>query len=779
MPARTDSIPEELRELPQWVVWRFEVVNDRETKVPYQSGTPARKASTTDAATWSSYGAAVDTAAADGVDGIGFVFTKDDPYSGVDFDGCVDGEDINPHVGGFMRTLDSYTEFSPSGTGLHVIVRASVNGGPCRTPKTPWDDDFENYDRGRFFCVTGRHVLGTPRTVNDRQQQLDAVRSRIFPVKAEHKPPPAVTVAAGDDRELLARARGAANGTKFTDLYDAATHSYGSHSEADLALCDHLAFWTGTDPGRIDRLFRGSARMREKWDATRGESTYGAQTIEKALAGRTEFYGGSRGAVSAPERSRPSGGSGSTQASTIKPRRIRWAWKGRLALGYLSLWSGESSLGKSTYACALFAELTRGRLEGHLHGEPSKVLIVASEDAREDMWIPRLMVAGADLELVEFQDQTRDWNLRDGMGLTGHVLDQVGAKIVFVDSVLEHMPEPKSGESINSPTFIRRSLGPFADLCKARHVAGLVSTHPPKAKGTTFADNVIASAAFVHVTRVGLLFAWHPEDIDLPDQERRRILMRPPGGSNIGRDPGTFEFRVLTRDLEIEGETEEIPYTTPPAPSDVTYRDLTRTAKEDGPARTRVADAKAFIDVRLADGKWHPSMIEELTGLGYSKTTAYRAAEPCEKRKALDSDGTWWWAAHGTPKSTFVEVGGNMGPSRAPARSSSQPGTFPPKPPLKPYTDSSSHIPAELDESPQQQACDDRSSHVPTLGIPPRARARDASEDELQRRIREIAALPTEAEQDAAWKALEGAPCTPAPAERPEPGQRAPAREER
>src|SRR5207302_5822007 len=125
-------------------------------------------------------------------------------------------------------------------------------------------------------------------------------------------------------------------------------------------------------------------------------------------------------------------------------------------------------------------------------------------------------------------------------------------------------------------------------LCKAREVAGLISTHPPKAKGSTFADMVIASAAFVHLTRVGVLFAWHPDDLALPDQERRRVLMRPPGGSNIGRDPGAFEFRVLARELEIEGEMEEVPYTTPLEPSDVTFRDLTRTPREDRQGKPRI-----------------------------------------------------------------------------------------------------------------------------------------------------------------------------------------------
>jgi hypothetical protein len=282
-------IPAELRDLAQWVVWRYEDRDGKRTKVPYRPAAPTARASSTDPSTWSTHEDALRAAGTDGVDGIGFVFTEGDPYAGADFDHCANGEDINPHVGALLRELDSYAEFSPSGTGLHVIVRATVNGGRNRTGKTPWGAEFENYDRGRFFCMTGRHVPDTPRTVNERQRQLDAVRAKMFPPQ-EKPAAPGVVAPIADDRDLLALAGHAKNGADFDALYRG-QHSYGSQSEADLALCNMLAFWFGPDLARIDRAFRGSGLMRPKWDTTRGETSYGAQTIETALAGRTEFYG--------------------------------------------------------------------------------------------------------------------------------------------------------------------------------------------------------------------------------------------------------------------------------------------------------------------------------------------------------------------------------------------------------------------------------------------------------------------------------------------------------
>jgi hypothetical protein len=84
----------------------------------------------------------------------------------------------------------------------------------------------------------------------------------------------------------------------------------------------------------------------------------------------------------------------------VSSRAIRWAWKGRLALGYLAVQTGEEGLGKSVFAAWLAARATRGELEGVWYGKPVVVLIVGSEDGLEDTWKPRLALAEADLERV-------------------------------------------------------------------------------------------------------------------------------------------------------------------------------------------------------------------------------------------------------------------------------------------------------------------------------------------------------------------------------------------
>jgi putative DNA primase/helicase len=305
------GIPAELRDRDQWHVWKCESRDGKATKVPYRATASSVKASSTDPATWATFEQA--TAAAPEADGIGFVFTADDPYTGIDLDDCFVGDELHPAAAAIVLALDSYTERSVSGTGLHIIVRAELRGDRNRTGKTDWGGQFEVYDRGRYFAMTG--AVGKRRMIENRQEELDSLTGEMFPAIGPHgssngndaAPRAALDL---DDAELLARARAAKNGSDFERLYSG-RHDYSSASEADMALCNMLAFWTGPDPDRISRMFRASGLYREKWE----RADYAQRTIENALKGRTEFYepgtAGSNG-------HRPEAGGAATEASTGK-----------------------------------------------------------------------------------------------------------------------------------------------------------------------------------------------------------------------------------------------------------------------------------------------------------------------------------------------------------------------------------------------------------------------------------------------------------------------------
>lgn len=648
------GMPAELRSRDQWVLWRYETREGRATKVPYRAANPRARASTTDTATWASFDAA--TAAHDRGhgDGIGYVFSAEDTYTGIDLDRCVDEHgEMHPTAAGIVAALDGYTEVTPSGRGLHVLVRGRLTGDRHRTSTTAWGGDLEMYDRSRFFTMTGN---GSGE-IRDAQTEVDALYAEMFPTVT---PPPSEATTppigdAPDDGELLARAFAASNGSKTRALYGGDTTAHGGDdSAADLALCGSLAFWTGPDPDRIDRLFRGSGLFREKWDSRRGESTYGRQTIARALQGRTDFYewgrsrNGHTASAAEPAADRPL----LVWASSVRSTSIRWAWTGRLAVGYLTVQTGIEGLGKSVFAAWLLARLTRGELEGEWEGTPANVLVVSGEDGISDTWRPRVELADADLDRTAFLNLDAlgaGWDLRDGIAQLTAAVDQAEARVVFIDAALDHMPARKAGESINDPSFVRQAIAPLRTLTREREIVTVFSMHPPKARSGDFRDLVQASQAFTAIPRIGLLFAYHPDDgPDNPD--RRRVLLR--GKGNLGRDPGAIEFKVtgqpFTHDDGISTDRELV---TDVQPSGVTIADLApgrMIGTERKPSKTD--RAATLIAAALADGAWHAAdpirdrlHTEEGANHNAVVTEAKRRLGVQSRKQAGTMNGGWEW----------------------------------------------------------------------------------------------------------------------------------------
>lgn len=310
-----ENIPNELKRRDQWVAWNLEYdpkTGANTKKVPYQPN--GAMASSTDPATWSTHDEVV-SAWENGVhnfDGIGYVFSADDPYTGIDLDGCrnpVTGE-IDPLARVIITLFATYVEISPSGTGLKLIVRAKKPAGAkCRKQlgftvdlagrqKTP---EVEVYECGRYFTLTG-DVPGTePLEIADGQATLDRYCAEWWPPPdgkpAQRKPASGSNGRAAaqsngipaDDQRILDVAFNAKNGDKLRGLF------YGSPdpsrlSEDDQALAISLAFWTDRDPERTERLMRLSARVRPKWDDRRNDTTWLREEIERAINDCSDFY---------------------------------------------------------------------------------------------------------------------------------------------------------------------------------------------------------------------------------------------------------------------------------------------------------------------------------------------------------------------------------------------------------------------------------------------------------------------------------------------------------
>ncbi len=286
-------VPAELRAEPRWVCWRAQSRGGRTTKLPVNPST-GRMASSTDASTWSDFDTALAAVGRWHASGIGFVFAPDRAYTGLDLDHVLSGGVLADAYRWVVSEARTYCEVSPSGDGLHLIFRGPKPEGATRCRR----GCVEMYDHDRFFTVTGNVFEGNSGLGENPRVVERAYQTWIEPSPAAAGRQATVTEAgrpadAGlpDDTELVRRMRASRNGAAIGALLDGDMSAYGGdHSAADMALCSSLAFWCAGDAGRMDRMFRSSGLMRDKWDSRRGGTTYGAQTIARALEGCTEFY---------------------------------------------------------------------------------------------------------------------------------------------------------------------------------------------------------------------------------------------------------------------------------------------------------------------------------------------------------------------------------------------------------------------------------------------------------------------------------------------------------
>lgn len=293
------NIPDELQQREQFVCWRYSRSGDgashRWCKQPI-SPIDGKLAKITAPETWSDFGTAVNTFQRNKshLAGIGFVFTDDDPFVGIDLDHCLDPEsgDLTEWASQIVEELGSYTEVSPSDTGVKIILKSDQQV-PSRRKSSP---GIEIYSSQRYFTLTG-HALNGHEQIHNRTEQLLSVYQRHFPpadfTASASLSTPGKEIVVTTDRQILQRANRARNRDKFQSLWNGSTNLHASnHSQADLALCRILAFWCGPRPQQIDRLYRQCKLYRSKWDESHfaNGSTYGEVTILKAIAAQNGTF---------------------------------------------------------------------------------------------------------------------------------------------------------------------------------------------------------------------------------------------------------------------------------------------------------------------------------------------------------------------------------------------------------------------------------------------------------------------------------------------------------
>lgn len=291
--TKIENLPAKLRETGLFCCWRYEegAGDKKPRKVPYNPRTGGR-AQSNNPDTFAPLEVAM--AASGSYDGLGVgVFNS---LGAIDIDHCIEetGE-ISEMAVAVMSKMQAYTEYSPSGRGLRILFNAS--GFQYDKAKYYIKNDdlgLEVYIAGntsRFVTLTG-NTLTSDWDLEERGEQLAEVLEKymIRPAKATPPVTPRKPVEL-DDLGLIEQAKRGRNGTEFTALWAGDTSAYGGdESRADLALCNALAWWTNRDAERVDRLFRQSGLMREKWDRPTAGSTYGAITVQEAVDTCTGGY---------------------------------------------------------------------------------------------------------------------------------------------------------------------------------------------------------------------------------------------------------------------------------------------------------------------------------------------------------------------------------------------------------------------------------------------------------------------------------------------------------
>lgn len=276
-----EKLPESLRENAAFLLWRYEVVKGRKTKVPYSVN--GIKADATKRSNCSPFPVVESVYKKGGYDGIGIFIDRS--FSAVDIDHCIKNGEISDLAKAIIDRFDSYTETSPSGKGIRILMNTSdVEFEKSKYYVNNRKIEVEVYTEKKFATVTGNAIREKP--IRKCGEEFVSFMEEYMrkPENSGNKVPAPGSFLS--DKSVLSLAMRASNGKKFKKLWEGDFSDYPSHSEAELALCSVLAFYCGGDLEQMDRIYKESKLCNEKWN----REDYRQRTLVKAVSGIKEFY---------------------------------------------------------------------------------------------------------------------------------------------------------------------------------------------------------------------------------------------------------------------------------------------------------------------------------------------------------------------------------------------------------------------------------------------------------------------------------------------------------
>lgn len=323
----------------------------------------------------------------------------------------------------------------------------------------------------------------------------------------------------------------------------------------------------------------------------------------------------------------------------------RWLWDGRIPLGTATLLVGREKLGKSTLAVDLTARLSRGDLDGDLHGQHADSLILSYEDSASRTIKPRLMAADADLSRVHRVVATRD-GTRDLVSLPGDVdgirqlARETGARLLVVDPLSASL----NGDiDSHRDQDIRRVLAALVQLAEDLDLALLAVAHWNKAQGGDALSRVLGSRGLTAAVRSVLAFGVAP---DAEDGSPDRVLAH--AACNVGPETPSLQCRIEGR--TVQGNDGGVIPTSRLAivgESDTRADDLL--IMRSGDERRGGDEAEDFLRAELATG---PRPAKDVRAAARELGIAERTLERAKARLGVTSQrvggtggrGSWDWA---------------------------------------------------------------------------------------------------------------------------------------
>jgi AAA domain-containing protein len=332
-------------------------------------------------------------------------------------------------------------------------------------------------------------------------------------------------------------------------------------------------------------------------------------------------------------------------ASEVEPRPVSWFWSKRIPYGALTMAVGMQGTGKSTLCVLLGAEATTGELDGNSRDEPRTVLFVNLEDDPHSTTVPRLMAAGANLDLVRFVtvergDQHDILVIPDDVERLTEAVREHNAAALFIDPLNATIG---GATDTHNDASVRRVLAPLAQLAESEGIAVVAVSHFTKSGAADALARTSGSLAFTAAARSVLAFGYDP---DVEDARRNGARVLAHAKCNVGPQAGSLSYAVASATVPSrDGEAIPTSLLTLLGESETSADALLLPRNE--AETTALDEAEEFLIQELAEGERPVKEVRKAASdAGIQARTLKRAKEHLrvESHRVGGSKGAWFWA---------------------------------------------------------------------------------------------------------------------------------------